>query len=146
MRPGGVSHSYTGTLYARGCACLPSGAGLSGHNNNYLINHMILWHLKPIKSVEAACTCVHCSQWRGGLSVTGGAITQTAAPPPPPPPTHTQTHMLPLCQNFLSRYRGGCRISARRRWVPHECLTKERGAREARENFCSARSNYCIGN
>ena len=28
--------------------------------------------------------------------------------------------------------------------VPHECLTKERSARFARENFCSARSNFCI--
>ena len=63
-------------------------------------------------------------QWQGSLSVTGGggggggANTQTAAPPPPPPThTHTQTHMLPFCQNFLSRYRGGCRILARRGWV-----------------------------
>ena len=49
--------------------------------------------------------CLGQQQWRGGLSVTGGANTQTAAPPR----THTQTHLLPFCQNFLSRYRGGCR-------------------------------------
>ena len=75
------------------------------------------------------CNCYPSSgsrgQWRGGLSVTGGANTQTATPPPPPPRTQTQTHM----QNFLSRYRAGCRILARRGWVPHGSLTRRRQGR-----------------
>ena len=44
--------------------------------------------------------------------------------------------MVPTCHS-----RGVCRILARG-GVRHELLMKGRGAREARENFCGAHSNF----
>ena len=95
-------------------------------------------------------TSLQQSQWRGGLSVTGGANTQTAAPPPPSPThTHTNTHAAFLSE-FLISLQG--RIQDFGEEVPTwiiDALATGRGAREARVNFCSARSNFstdCIGN
>ena len=78
----------------------------------------------------------------------GRANTQTAAPPPRPR-THTQTHMLPFCQNFLQgRMQDFGEEGVGSTWII-DALMIGRGAREARENFCGARSNLstdCIGN
>ena len=41
-------------------------------------------------------------QWRGGLSITGGANTLIAAPPPPPPPPPTYTHAAFLSEFLIS--------------------------------------------
>ena len=81
--------------------------------------------LQNTLSDAIAAAALNCSLlcWAGGevacLSL-GGQIHRLPPPPPPPQHTHTQTHMLPFCQNFLSRYRGECRISARRGWVSHD--------------------------
>ena len=109
-------------------------------------------------SILLAASTVMVEQWRGGLSVTGGgANTQTAAAPPPLPHAHTHKHTCCLSvrisyivtgadAGFWRGGGGGGEVGST--WKIDASPTR-RGAREARENFCGARSNFstdCIGN
>ena len=84
----------------------------------------------------------------------GGKYTDCRPPPPSPTHTHTNTHAAFLSE-FLISLQGRIQDFGEEEAVPTwiiDALATGRGAREAREarvNFCSARSNFstdCIGN
>ena len=83
----------------------------------------------------------------------GGKYTDCRPPPPPPPHlhTHTNTHAVFLSEFLISlqgRIQDFGEEGVGSTWII-DASTTGRGAREACENFCGARSNFstdCIGN
>ena len=96
----------------------------------------------------------NCSVARWLVCHWGGKYTECRPPPPPPPPhayTHTNTHAVFLSEFLISlqrRIQDFGEEGVGSTWII-DASTTGRGAREARENFCGARSNFstdCIGN
>ena len=102
-----AAFAYVRVHINRTCTCIRRGGTLGGGGGGGgararcappWIRYCIM--PDPIIHHNVTSSCVQ--QWRGGLSVTGGANTQTAAPPPSPTHTHTNTHAAFLSEFLIS--------------------------------------------